>query len=240
MTDRLTAGLERDNPDGELLTEDPRELPQREEDEGARDPLDYITIQEDTRDPAEDAPPGAGDWHPGLEIRSDSDLGAALAWLRKYNHEANELHNRAEEEKRRVNEWAAPKISKLEDSAAHLQRRIEVYAAKEKARLLAHGGKTAAFPSGVIRWRERKVGAYRLDQMLSEAEARKRLVAWAQQIADWPAQAEPLLLPGDPKPNLDVIKAHLEAISKEAKARQTAPGLEFVPPGVTLEVKTDG
>lgn len=245
MTDRLTAGLERDNPDGEFLNPSAQA---EEEDEGAAlvdvgslDRRDGVRLPAHSVEEALDEnclplPPGKEPWR----IRDLSGLEWAFKCKAEADKEAAENLARAETEVEelekeiaRLRERAAAINEPLVKRAAYFESHIRVYAEQNRAELLGSSKrKSRKFLHGELAWRAVRAG-YRLE---GSPNAEKRLLGWA--MNEEVESGEGSLTRVEISPKVDAIKAVLESRTKTTGQRQMAPGLEYIGPGETLEVKT--
>lgn len=234
-----------------------RTLPQAEEDEGASPKawgdaagVEYIgngTWQLKRPDePALDEnclplPPGKEPWR----IRDLSSLEWAFKQKAEADKEATENLARAEvevaeleKEIARLRERAASINEPLVKRAAFFESHIRVYAEQNRAEILGSGRrKSRKFLHGELAWKERKEGHYRMEKT---PEAKGRLLMWAREneVAE-DGTFRHLYGPSDHDVVYrDNVEAYLQFATQKTGIRQVAPGLEWVPPGETLEVKT--
>lgn len=181
--------------------------------------------------------PGKEPWR----VRDLSGLEWAFKQKAEADKEAAENLARAEaevaelEREIAVLRLRAENINKpLVKRAAYFESHIRVYAEQNRAELLGSGKrKSRKFLHGELAWKDRPEGHYR---KLDGAENERALLAWAQQLDD--GQGVLVARETVESVNLDAAKEYLTKISGVLKGRQVAPGLEWVPPGVDLKVKT--
>jgi hypothetical protein len=131
---------------------------------------------------------------------------------------------------------------------AFQENAIEVYAQTHRKEVLGSETprkgepKTRDYGIGRISYKGRPRG-YRLRQDLKPSDARAMLTKWATEreaAGDVDLRAGPLMVqPTEKEPDLERIKEYADACSEQDKTRVVPDGLEWVPEGETITVKTE-
>ncbi len=131
---------------------------------------------------------------------------------------------------------------------AFQENAIEVYAQLHRKEVLGSETprkgepKTRDYGIGRISYKGRPRG-YRLRQDLKPSDARAMLTKWATEreaAGDVDLRAGPLMVqPTEKEPDLERIKEYADACSEQDKTRVVPDGLEWVPEGETITVKTE-
>lgn len=240
MTDKADAALAAQDAEVDRLIEDAMKA---EEDEGS---TVWPHVQEDevsrlrpllaaaAEMEPEDLGPEVGNWHPGLPIESEADCGKAIAWLAACRREMNEVERRKQQAIETATKWAHDRLHGVMGlKTRHDGQEAKILDYAQKHPEVFGGKKTAKFPGGSIKQREREDGHWRLKD---GAEERRALVAWAQKVN---AEGGPCMVKsGEPLPIMNHIQHHLAGLAQKKAAPEAVPGLEWVPPGVDYSVKT--
>lgn len=182
-------------------------------------------------DEAGDLGPEVGDWHPGLPIESEADCGKAIAWLAACRREMNEVERRKQQAIETATKWAHDRLHGVMGlKTRHDGQEAKILDYAQKHPEVFGGRKTAKFPGGSIKQRERQEGYYRRAKG-ADADA---LLNWAlsEEIASGGKLTTSHL---EIVPDLDAIKEYLPYSPGSGEA---PPGLEWVSPGVDYSVKT--
>lgn len=169
-----------------------------------------------------EAPPAEG-WR----IRDLDELNRVLGRMARIDRIRGENEHIVAAEVNRLGEWLEKEDEALEKRYRDLEAHVYEFARDNRETL----GKTRRLPNGVVAWRERKEGAYRLDPKMTDHAARKALLEWAKKQETHRA----LVVRGPEQPNLDEIKAFLVSFHKEQDPL-APPGLEWVEPGESLSI----
>lgn len=181
--------------------------------------------------PESDETPTGDGWKDG-RIANLSGLDWALKKMGEKERLMSENRALVAKEVERLRRWEADENAALERSRSNLEAHVRVYAEANRETL----GKTRRLPHGVVSWKKRERGAYRLDPNMTDHAARKAVLTWALAVEkEHPHLAGKLTTP---KPALDLEKAKdfLAHMASGGKRPTDPPGLEWVPPGETLSI----